>query len=209
MARYIGAVCKICRREGAKLYLKAERCYTDKCAVSRRPKPPGQHGDKRTKLSEFGIRLREKQKVRRIYGVIERQFSKYFEAADRTKGRTGANLLGLLERRLDNAVMRMGFASSRSEARQVVLHKHVLVNGHIVNVPSYQMRVGDVVTIHELSRTQKRIEAAIVAAESRPIVSWIEVDRKAFVGKLIALPVREELNEPSIHEQYVVEYYSR
>jgi small subunit ribosomal protein S4 len=192
-----------------KLYLKAERCYTDKCAVSRRPKPPGQHGDKRTKLSEFGIRLREKQKVRRIYGVIEQQFSRYFEQADREKGRTGVNLLGLLERRLDNTLMRMGFAASRSEGRQVVLHKHVLVNGHRVNVPSYQIHVGDVVTIRESARAQKRIEAAIAGAESRPIVSWLEVNRKEFTGKVIGLPVREELNEPSIHEQYIVEYYSR
>jgi small subunit ribosomal protein S4 len=192
-----------------KLYLKAERCYTDKCAVSRRPKPPGQHGEKRTKLSEFGIRLREKQKVRRMYGVIEQQFSKYFELADAAKGRTGVNLLGLLERRLDNTIMRMGFAASRSEGRQVVLHKHVLVNGHRVNVASYQVRVGDVIQIRESARAQKRIEAAIASAESRPVVSWLEVNRKEFTGKVIALPVREELNEPSIHEQYIVEYYSR
>jgi small subunit ribosomal protein S4 len=209
MARYIGAVCKICRREGMKLYLKADRCYSEKCAVTRRPKPPGQHGDKRIKLSEYGIRLREKQKVRRIYGVLERQFSRYFDQADRTKGRTGENLLGVLERRLDNVVYRMGFAGSRNEGRQTVLHKHVLVNGRRVNVPSYQVRVGDVITVREQARSHKRVEIALAASESRPQLSWIEVDKKNFTGTVKALPVREELNEPAIREQYVVEYYSR
>jgi len=209
MARYIGPVCKLCRREGAKLYLKAERCYSEKCAVTRRAKPPGQHGDKRIKLSEFGIRLREKQKVRRIYGVLERQFRRYFATADRTKGRTGENLLGCLERRLDNVVHRMGFAGSRNEGRQIVLHKHVLVNGTRVNIPSYQVRVGDVITIREQARAQKRIEVSIAAHDARPQLSWFEVDKKAFTGTVKALPVREELNEPAIREQYVVEYYSR
>jgi small subunit ribosomal protein S4 len=209
MARYIGPVCKLCRREGMKLYLKADRCYSEKCAVTRRPKPPGQHGDKRVKLSEYGIRLREKQKVRRIYGILERQFSKYFDVADRTKGRTGENLLGVLERRLDNVVHRMGFAGSRNEARQVVLHRHVLVNNKRVNVPSYQVRVGDVITIREQSRAHKRIETALAASEARPQLSWVEVDKKNFTGTVKALPVREELNEPAIREQYVVEYYSR
>jgi small subunit ribosomal protein S4 len=171
MARYIGPVCKLCRREGMKLYLKADRCYSEKCAVTRRPKPPGQHGDKRVKLSEYGIRLREKQKVRRISGILERQFSKYFDVADRTKGRTGENLLGVLERRLDNVVHRMGFAGSRNEARQVVLHRHVLVNNKRVNVPSYQVRVGDVITIREQSRAHKRIETALAASEARPQLS--------------------------------------
>lgn len=209
MARYIGPVCKICRREGAKLYLKADRCYSEKCAVNRRPKPPGQHGDKRIKLSEYGLRLREKQKVRKIYGVLERQFRKYFAAADASKGRTGENLLGVLERRLDNIVHRMGFAGSRNEARQLVLHKHVLVNGKRVNIPSYQVRVADQIVIREQARAQKRVEIAIAASEARPQLSWLDVDKKAFTGTVKALPVREELNEPAIREQFVVEYYSR
>ena len=209
MARYIGPVCKLCRREGMKLYLKADRCYSEKCAVTRRPKPPGVHGDKRIKLSEYGIRLREKQKVRRIYGVLERQFERYFDVADRTKGRTGENLIGVLERRLDNVVHRMGFAGSRNEGRQLVLHKHVLVNGKRVNVPSFQVRVNDVVSIREQARTQKRIETALAASEARPQLTWLEVDKKNFSGTVKALPVRDELNEPAIREQYVVEYYSR
>ena len=209
MARYIGPVCKLCRREGMKLYIKADRCYSEKCAVTRRPKPPGQHGDKRIKLSEYGIRLREKQKVRRIYGVLERQFSRYFSAADAAKGRTGENLIGFLERRLDNIVHRMGFAGSRNEGRQLVLHKHVLVNGKRVNIPSYQVRAGEIITIREQARAQKRIETALAASEARPQVTWLEVDKKNFTGTVKALPVREELNEPAIREQYVVEYYSR
>jgi small subunit ribosomal protein S4 len=209
MARYIGPVCKMCRREAMKLYLKGDRCYTDKCAVTRRPKPPGQHGDKRIKLSEFGIRLREKQKTRRIYCVLERQFGRYFATADKMKGRTGENLLGVLERRLDNVVHRMGFAASRNEARQVVLHKHILVNGKRVNVPSFQVKIGDVVSIREQSRAHKRIEMALASSESRPQLSWFDVDKKGFTGTVKALPVREELNEPAVKEQYVVEYYSR
>lgn len=209
MARYIGAVCKLCRREGIKLYLKAERCYSDKCAVTRRPKPPGQHGDKRVKLSEFGIRLREKQKVRKVYGILEKQFERYFDKADRIKGRTGENLLGVLERRLDNIVYRMGFAGSRNEARQIVLHKHILVNGRRVNIPSYQVRVGDTVTIREQARAHSRVALAVQNADNRQTVTWVDVDRKNFTGTLKAMPVREELNEPAIREQYVVEYYSR
>jgi small subunit ribosomal protein S4 len=209
MARYIGPVCKICRREGMKLYMKGDRCYSEKCAITRRPKPPGQHGDKRIKLSEYGIRLREKNKVRKIYGVLEKQYRKYFSLADRQKGRTGENLLGLLERRLDNVVYRLGFASSRNEGRQVVLHNHVLVNGKRVNIPSYQLKVGDQVVIREQARAQKRIESAIAASDARPQLSWLEVDKKNFTGTIKGLPVREELNEPAIREQYVVEYYSR
>ncbi|MBK7397411.1 MAG: 30S ribosomal protein S4 [Myxococcales bacterium] len=209
MARYIGPVCKICRREGMKLYMKGDRCYSEKCAITRRPKPPGQHGDKRIKLSEYGIRLREKNKVRKIYGVLEKQYRKYFSIADRQKGRTGENLLGLLERRLDNIVYRLGFAASRNEGRQVVLHNHVLVNGKRVNVPSFQVKVGDQVVIREQARAQKRIESAIAASDARPQLSWLEVDKKNFAGTIKGLPVREELNEPAIREQYVVEYYSR
>lgn len=209
MARYIGPVCKLCRREGMKLYLKGERCHSDKCAVSRRPFPPGQHGHARIKLSEYGLRLREKQKVRRIYGILERQFAKYFTAAAATKGSTGENMLSLLERRLDNVVYRMGFAATRAEGRQVVKHNHVLVNGKRLNIPSYIVRIGDKIEIKEASRKIPGIQAAIAAADRRPIVSWIDVERNNFVGTLKNLPLREELNEPAVREQYVVEYYSR
>jgi small subunit ribosomal protein S4 len=209
MARYIGPVCKLCRREGMKLYLKGERCYSDKCAVSRRPFPPGQHGQARVKLSEYGLRLREKQKVRRIYGILERQFAKYFTTAAATKGSTGENMLSLLERRLDNVVYRMGFTSTRSEGRQIVKHNHVLVNGKRLNIPSYIVRVGDKIEIKEESRKIPAVQAAAAAADRRPIVSWVDVDRGSFSGALKSLPLREELNEPSVREQYVVEYYSR
>src|SRR6185369_10222397 len=186
MARYIGPVCKLCRREGMKLFLKGERCYTEKCSYTRRPYPPGQHGQGRIKLSEYGIRLREKQKVRRIYGILERQFERYFDVATRTKGRTGEALIGVLERRLDNVVHRMGFAGSRNEGRQLVLHKHVLVNGKRVNVPSYQVRVNDIIVIREQARAQKRIEIALAASEARPQLSWLDVDKKNFTGTVKA-----------------------
>ena len=192
-----------------KLYLKGERCYTEKCAVTRRPYPPGQHGQARIKLSEYGLRLREKQKVRRIYGVLERQFSKYFELSSRMKGSTGENMLGVLERRLDNMMCRLGFASTRAEGRQLVKHNHVLVNGKRLNIPSYVLRVGDKVEIRESSRKIPAIVSALAASERRPIVSWIEVNKAEFVGTLKGMPLREELNEPTIREQYVVEYYSR
>ena len=209
MARYIGPVCKLCRREGMKLYLKGDRCYTEKCSVTRRPYPPGQHGQARIKLSEYGLRLREKQKVRRIYGILERQFGQYFDRAARMKGSTGENMLGLLERRLDNIVHRMGFAATRAEGRQLVKHNHVLVNGKRLNIPSYVLRVGDKVEIREKSRGLKLVAQSLAGADRRPIVSWLEVDRGNFTGTLRGMPVREELNEPAIREQYVVEYYSR
>jgi small subunit ribosomal protein S4 len=209
MARYIGPVCKLCRREGIKLYLKGERCYSEKCSVTRRAYPPGQHGQARIKLSEYGLRLREKQKVRRIYGMLERQFASYFEHAARMKGSTGENMLGLLERRLDNIVCRMGFASTRAEGRQLVKHNHVLINGKRLNIPSYVLRVGDKVEIREESRRIPGVLAAIAASERRPQLSWLEVDKANFAGSLKTMPVREELNEPAIREQYVVEYYSR
>lgn len=209
MARYIGPVCKLCRREGMKLYLKGERCYSDKCAVTRRPFPPGQHGQSRIKLSEYGLRLREKQKVRRIYGILERQFSKYFATSAASKGSTGENMLSLLERRLDNVVHRMGFAATRAEGRQLVKHNHVLVNGKRLNIPSYVVRVGDKVSIKETSRKIPGVQAAVAAAERRPQLSWLEVDRANFTGTFKTMPLREELNEPAIREQYVVEYYSR
>jgi small subunit ribosomal protein S4 len=209
MARYIGPVCKVCRRHGNKLYLKGERCFTDKCAVARRPYPPGQHGQARIKLSEYGLRLREKQRMRRIYGLLERQFAGYYVAATGLPGRTGEEMLGLIERRLDNIVHRMGFAASRAQGRQLVRHKHVLVNGKIVNIPSYRVKPNDKIEIHEKSRKIAYIGAALAAAENRQRASWFDVDKGTFAGVMKSMPVRDELNEPMIREQYVVEYYSR
>jgi small subunit ribosomal protein S4 len=209
MARYLGPVCKLCRREGTKLYLKGERCMSDKCAISRRPYPPGEHGQGRIKLSEYGLRLREKQKMRRIYGLLEKQFAGYYDQASGMKGRTGDEMLALIERRLDNVVHRMGFAGSRAQARQLVRHNHVLVNGKRVNIPSYRVRPNEKIEIEEQSRKIAFVAAALAAAESRPRPSWLEVDKENMSGVFRTLPVREELNEPMIREQYVVEYYSR
>jgi len=209
MARYIGPVCKLCRREGNKLYLKGERCFTDKCAVTRRPYPPGQHGQARIKLSEYGLRLREKQKMRRIYGLLEQQFSRYYSTAAHLPGRSGEEMLGLIERRLDNVVYRMGFASSRAQGRQLVRHSHILVNGKHVNIPSFRVSPEDKIQIHERSQKIGYIAAALAAAENRQRPSWVEVDKGAFSGTVKTMPVRDELNEPMIREQYVVEYYSR
>jgi small subunit ribosomal protein S4 len=209
MARYIGPVCKLCRREGIKLFLKGERCYTDKCSVTRRPYPPGQHGQGRIKLTEYAVRLREKQKTRRIYGVLERQFREYYFDATRRKGRTGEEMLGLIESRLDNVVHRMGFASSRNEARQLVKHGHFLVNGKRVDIPSYLLRPNDKVEVREKSRNIKLIAASLAQLERRAALSWIDVDKNNFSGVFKGAPVREELNEPPIREQLVVEYYSR
>lgn len=209
MARYIGPVCKLCRREGMKLYLKGDRCYSEKCSYTRRPTPPGQHGLARIKLSEYAIRLREKQKVRRIYGVLEQQFRGYYHNASRRKGRTGEEMLALLERRLDNVVYRLGFAGSRSDARQLLRHGHIHVNGRRVDIPSYLARVGDKVELIESARKLKRTEAALASAASRPVVSWLEADRGNFSGTFRGAPVRDELNEPVIVEQMIVEYYSR
>lgn len=209
MARYIGPVCKLCRREGGKLYLKGERCFSEKCAVTRRPYPPGQHGQARTKLSEYAIRLREKQKARRIYGLLEKQFRGYYDQATTMRGRTGEEMLGLLERRLDNAVHRMGFAGTRAQGRQLVRHSHVLVNGKRVNIPSYQVKPGDKVEIHERSKKIPYIALALAAAESRQKPSWVSVEKDTLVGTVLTMPVRDELNEPAVREQYIVEYYSR
>ena len=209
MARYIGPVCKLCRREGGKLYLKGERCFSEKCAITRRPYPPGQHGQGRFKLSEFGLRLREKQKMRRIYGLLERQFRLYYHQASGMKGRTGDEMIGLLERRLDNAVYRMGFAGTRAQGRQLVRHNHILVNGKRVNIPSFRVGDGDKIEIHEQSRKIAYVAAALAAALGRQVPSWVEVDRANFIGTFKSLPPREELNEPSMREQLVVEYYSR
>ena len=209
MARYIGPVCKLCRREGIKLFLKGERCYTDKCSVTRRNYPPGQHGQGRVKLTEFAVRLREKQKVRRIYGVLERQFRDYYFDATRRKGRTGEQMLGLVESRLDNVVHRLGFGSSRNEARQLVKHNHILVNGKRVNIPSYLLKPGDKVEVREKSRKIKFIEASLAQVDRRPQLSWLELDKGNFAGVYKGMAVRDELNEPPIREQYIVEYYSR
>lgn len=209
MARYLGPVCKLCRREGMKLYLKGDRCFSEKCSVTRRPYPPGQHGQGRIKLSEYGLRLREKQKMRRVYGLLEMQFSRYYTSATHMKGRTGEEMLGLIERRLDNVVHRMGFAASRAQGRQLVRHSHVLVNGKRVNIPSYRVKPNDKIEIREKSRKIGYVKAALDAAESRPRPSWLEVDKANFSGVFKSMPVRDELNEPALREQYVVEYYSR
>jgi small subunit ribosomal protein S4 len=209
VARYTASSCRICRRENLKMYLKGDRCYTDKCAIERRPYPPGQHGQGRVKFSNYGVQLREKQKVKRMYGLLESQFRGYFFEASRRKGRTGEEMLALLERRLDNVVHRLGFAASRAEARQLVRHGHVQVNGKRLDIPSYVARVGDKLTLTEGARKFKFVQAAIAGADKRPVASWLEVDRANFTGNVKSPPVREDLNEPEIREQLVVEYYSR
>lgn len=209
MARYIGPVCKLCRREGMKLYLKGDRCYSEKCSFTRRPYPPGQHGQGRIKLSEYAIRLREKQKVRRIYGVLEKQFRGYYHTASGRKGRTGVEMLSMLERRLDNVVYRLGFAASRSDARQLLRHGHIKVNGKRVDIPSYLLNVGDKVELKEKATKFTRVEIGKASSDKRPMLSWLDVDKANNVGTLKELPIRDELNEPLIDEQLVVEYYSR
>ncbi len=208
MARYTGAVCRLCRREGLKLFLKGERCYTDKCAIERRNYPPGEHGQARPKFSEYSVQLREKQKLRRMYGVLEGQFRRYFEMADRAKGVTGEILLQLLERRLDNIVYRVGFATSRSEARQLVRHGHFRVNGRKVNVPSFLVRPGDAISVRERSQKVTRIQEALELAQRRGIPDWLEVTPEAFAGRVKALPARSDLTMP-INEKLVVELYSK
>lgn len=208
MARYRGAACRLCRRERMKLNLKGERCMTDKCAIERRNYPPGQHGQGRGKASEYGRQLREKQKVRRIYGLQESQFRAYFAEADRKKGVTGVNLLQLLEGRLDNVVYRMGFASSRNEARQLVRHWHFTVNGKRVNVPSHQTKAGDVVTVREKSQKVPAIIAAQEALAGRGAPRWMDVDAKSFSGTVKELPNREDITMP-IEEHLIVELYSK
>ncbi|MEW5888119.1 MAG: 30S ribosomal protein S4 [Pseudomonadota bacterium] len=209
MARNLDAKCRQCRREGEKLFLKGEKCFTDKCAVERRTYAPGQHGQKSgQRLSGYGQQLREKQKIRRIYGVLERQFRKIYAEADRRKGQTGENLLQLLEGRLDTVAYRMGFGSSRTEARQVVRHNGVLVNGRRVNIPSYELRPGDVVELTESARAQLRVKGAMEAAESRGFPEWLEVDTKAGKGVFKAYPQRSDL-PATINESLVVELYSR
>ncbi len=208
MARNLGPVCRLCRREGLKLFLKGERCYTDKCAIERRNYPPGAHGQARTRFSEFSIRLREKQKVKRIYGLLEKQFAHYFELAERMPGITGENLLILLERRLDNVVYRLGFASSLAQARQLVRHGHVEVDGKSVTIPSYLLAVNQVVSVAEKSRQKKVVVDAIELAQRRGVAPWIQLEREQFRGSLKSLPARADLTMP-ISEKLIVEHYSR
>jgi small subunit ribosomal protein S4 len=209
VARNLDAKCRQCRREGEKLFLKGEKCFTDKCAVERRSYAPGQHGQKSgQRLSGYGVQLREKQKIRRTYGVLERQFRKVYAEADRRKGQTGENLLQLLESRLDTVAYRMGFGASRAEARQLVRHNGVLVNGKRVNIPSYDLRPGDTVELAEKTRGHLRVKAALEAAESRGFPEWIEVDAKAGKGVFKAYPARTDL-PATINESLVVELYSR
>jgi len=208
MARYIGPACKLCRRENMKLFLKGDRCYTDKCAFDRRPYPPGVHGQRRNKPTEYGVRMREKQKVRRIYGILERQFRCYFANADRQKGVTGDNLISALERRLDSAVFRMGYAATRTDARQLVRHRHLQVNGKSVNVPSYLLKPGDKITLREQSKGLARVQLAMETAGRREQPEWLDFDKNSLTGTVRALPNREAVTLP-ITEQLIVEFYSR
>lgn len=209
MARYTGPVCRQCRRENMKLFLKGDRCYTDKCALERRNYAPGQHGQRRTKVSDYGTQLREKQRVKRTYGLQEKQFRSYFVKADRMKGVTGENLLVLLERRLDSMVYRLGFATSRREARTLVRHAHFIVNGRKVNIPSFLVRPGDVIELREKSQKVERINEALDGVMRRGVPSWVELDRPAFKGTVKTLPVREEMTTPVFNERLIVELYSK
>jgi small subunit ribosomal protein S4 len=208
MARYIGPACKLCRRENMKLFLKGDRCYTDKCAFDRRPYPPGVHGQRRNKPTEYGVRMREKQKVRRIYGLLERQFRRNFADADRKKGVTGENMINSLERRLDSAIYRMGYAATRTDARQLVRHKHIHVNGKSVNVPSFQVKPGDKITLREASKGLARVQLALATAGRREQPEWLDFDKNSLTGTVRAMPNREAVTLP-ITEQLIVEFYSR
>jgi small subunit ribosomal protein S4 len=208
MARYSGAVCRLCRRESQKLFLKGDRCYSEKCSVDKRTYPPGQHGQARTRFSDYGLQLREKQKVKRMYGLLERQFERTLDAATRMRGRTGENLLALLERRLDNVVFRMGFATSRAEARQLVHHGHFLVNGRKATIPSMTVKTGSKVTLREGSRGIARIVGALDTLEGRSLPQWLEIDKERFEGVVKQNPTREDVTLP-IEEQLIVELYSR
>ncbi len=208
MARYTGAVCRQCRREGQKLFLKGERCYTDKCGLVRRAYAPGQHGQRRKKLSEYGLQLREKQKARRFYGVLESQFEKYFVMAEHQQGMTGENLLRILESRLDNVVYRLGFAMSRPEARQLVNHGHFTVNGKKVDIPSYLIKEGDVIAIKESSKGSEKIKAILEINQNRPVPKWLEINWEIAEGKVVNLPTREDIDLP-VEEHLIVELYSK
>jgi small subunit ribosomal protein S4 len=208
LARYTDSVCRLCRRENLKLFLKGERCYTDKCAIERRNYPPGEHGQGRPKFSEYSIQLREKQKVKRMYGLLEKQFRRTFAEAARTRGITGETLLILLERRLDSVAYRLGFASSRAEARTLVRHGHIQVNGKKVNIPSYTVRAGDVISVKEQSRQMVRVVSALEGSQRRGVPDWAEVDREAFSGRIKILPSRGDITMP-INEKLIVELYSK
>ena len=208
MARYTGPVCRLCRREGTKLFLKGDRCTSGKCALDRRSTAPGQHGAANKKMREYGMQMREKQKTRRYYGVLEKQFVNYFEEADRKEGMTGENLICLLERRLDNVVFRMGFASSHKEARQLVLHGHFTLNGNNVNIPSLIVKAGDVITVKESSRDSVKIKALAEAAANQTAPKWLEVKADAMTAKVLTLPAREDVDF-DFNEQLIVELYSK
>ncbi|VAW95400.1 SSU ribosomal protein S4p (S9e) @ SSU ribosomal protein S4p (S9e), zinc-independent [hydrothermal vent metagenome] len=208
MARYIGPVCRLCRREGDKLFLKGEKCFSSKCAIETRPTPPGQHGAKRGRLSDYATQLREKQKLRRTYGVLEKQFRSYYKTADRRKGSTGENLLELLETRMDNVVYRMGFGASRTEARQLIRHNAISLNGSKANIPSMQIKPGDVISVSEKAKAQLRIKGALEMAETRGVSEWLDVNSKKMEGTFKSVPERSDL--PSdINEHLVVELYSK
>ena len=209
MSRYTNANCRICRREGVKLFLKGDRCFSEKCAVDRRAFPPGQHGAVgRRKPTEYGVRLREKQKTRKTYGIAEKQFRSYFEKASRTKGVTGQRLLQLLETRLDNIVYRLGLASSRKAARLLIRHRHIMVNDRTVDIPSYTVRVEDVIQVRDRSRQLDCIHASLSAASQRPAVPWLDLDKTTLTGKLVEMPVRESIPTP-VREQLIIELYSK
>jgi small subunit ribosomal protein S4 len=208
MARYTGADCRQCRREGEKLFLKGDRCYTDKCGIEKRPYPPGQAGKKRPRDSEYRLQLREKQKAKRIYGVLEKQFRTYYKLASRQPGITGENLLRLLESRLDNAVYRLGFASSRDEARQMVRHGHFSVDGRRVDIPSFRVRPGAVIAVGEKAKDMTAIKAALISSSKIEVPGWLEVDVEKLQGKVLSLPTREQIEAP-VREQLIVELYSK
>lgn len=212
MARYRGPVCRLCRREGTKLFLKGERCYTEKCAIEKRNFVPGQHGrerQRRSKISNFGMQLREKQKLRRVYGLLEVQLRNLYEKSSKAKGVTGQVMLSTLERRLDSIIYRMGIGSSRPQSRQIVRHGHITVNGRKVNIPSYIVKPGDTIAVHDSSKKHPMIVSNLEAAASRPLLSWLDFDRDAMTGKLIAEPKRDELVQIELNEQLVVELYSK
>ncbi|MBU0991775.1 MAG: 30S ribosomal protein S4 [Proteobacteria bacterium] len=208
MARYRGSVCRLCRRENLKLFLKGDRCYSDKCGFDRRGYPPGQHGQRRTKFSDYGIQLREKQKVKRLFGLSEKQFRMLFEKADSKKGITGTNLLVFLETRLDNVVYRLGFVNSRTQGRHFVRHGHFIVNGKRVDIPSFMVRPGDVIEVREKSRTVQAINDALDAVVRRGLPQWIEIEKESYKGTVKALPARDDITMP-IQEQLIVELYSK
>jgi small subunit ribosomal protein S4 len=208
MARYRESVCRLCRREGTKLFLKGDRCFSEKCAIEKRAYPPGQHGQGRTRFSDYGVQLREKQKVKRMYGLLEKQFRKTFDHASAMKGRSGENLLILLERRLDNVVFRLGYATSRAEARQLVKHGHFLINGRKVKTPSMLVKPGWKLGLRERSKQTLRITAALEALEGRSVPQWLEIDKTSMEGVIKQMPVREDVTLP-IEEQLIVELYSR